>query len=134
MFTIKNKARLLQPVDFEGLRSGVMLASDIDAVMEYGDRLFIFVELKRPGTGMPTGQRIMYERMSRAISESPKREAYTILAENNEDDTEKAVDLAHCNVTAFFDGTQKKWLTPTHNINVLLLRNELYELCFSKQI
>ena len=134
MFTIKNKARLLQPVNFEGLRSGSMLASDIDAVMEYGDRLFIFVELKRPGIGMPTGQRIMYERMSRAISESPKREAYTILAENNEDDPEKPVDLAHCKVSCYFDGTQKKWLTAIKPLNVLLLRNELYELCFSKQI
>jgi len=134
MKTIKNLARLLQPIDFEGLRSGAMLASDIDAVMEYGDRLFIFVELKRPGQGLPLGQRIMYERMSRAISESPSREAYTIIAENTTVDTEEAVDLAKCKVTAYFSGSQKKWITPTNSLNVMLMRNELYQQCFDKTI
>lgn len=57
------KARATQGRDFTGLRYGNITPTDIDALIEYQNKCYIFIEAKKQGADMPTGQRIALERL-----------------------------------------------------------------------
>jgi len=57
------KTRAQQGRDFTGLRYGNITPTDIDALIEYQDKCYIFIEAKKTGAQMPYGQRIALERL-----------------------------------------------------------------------
>jgi hypothetical protein len=58
-----NKARATQGRDFTGLRFGNITPTDIDGLIEYKGKCYIFIEAKMTGAEMPSGQRIALERL-----------------------------------------------------------------------
>jgi hypothetical protein len=44
--TITNRARFIQAIRFDGMKFGRITPTDIDAAIEFDNRLFIFIEAK----------------------------------------------------------------------------------------
>jgi hypothetical protein len=76
---IRNRAAAQQLRDFSGLRYGRITPTDIDAYMEFGGRLFIFVEAKFGGAALPRGQMLAMERLVDAVHMPPQRYAAAIV-------------------------------------------------------
>lgn len=67
---VRYRDAFAQPLLFEGVEfkagSNSITPTDFDAVLEFRDRLFVFVEVKTAGMEIPTGQRLALERICRA--------------------------------------------------------------------
>lgn len=63
MGLIRNSNQTKQGIDFTGLQSGAIHPTDIDAVLEFSNRILILFEMKREGSDIPTGQRLVLERI-----------------------------------------------------------------------
>lgn len=68
---IKSAEAFAQPLHFEGVEfhteSNTITPTDIDAVLEFKDRLVVLVEVKRRNFEMRGGQRFAIERICKAI-------------------------------------------------------------------
>ena len=68
---IKSESAFVQPLHFEGVQfntaNNAITPTDIDAVLEFRDKLFILIEVKKRGAEMGAGQRFAYERICKAI-------------------------------------------------------------------
>jgi len=60
---IRDRARSTQVIDYSGLRYGKITPTDIDGLIEYKDKAYIFIEYKSGKAEMPYGQRIALERL-----------------------------------------------------------------------
>jgi hypothetical protein len=60
---IKNKEYLQQIKDFSGLKFGSISPTDIDGFLDFGNRLFIFVETKFAKSELRGGQKLALERL-----------------------------------------------------------------------
>lgn len=75
---IRNKEHI--PVkDYSGLQYGKITPTDIDGFMDFGDKTFIFLELKYGNGVIPFGQKLALERLCDAC-ESPERKTVLIVA------------------------------------------------------
>ena len=72
MGLIKHPKRAKQIIDFEGVQNGKIHPSDIDAVLEFDSKYLLLFELKKVGNKVPTGQRMMLERIIDAWEDSGK--------------------------------------------------------------
>ena len=62
---INNIKHFKQGLDFSGLKDGNKLATDIDCLLEFNNKLFIIVEVKHESyTEIPLGQKIALERLA----------------------------------------------------------------------
>ena len=50
-------------IDFTGVQNGRIHPSDIDAVLEFDNEALILIEVKRENNDIPTGQRLLLERI-----------------------------------------------------------------------
>jgi hypothetical protein len=57
------KARAKQGRDFTGLRHGNITPTDVDALIEYENKAYVFIEAKLSGVDMPYGQKLALERL-----------------------------------------------------------------------
>lgn len=105
---IRNRAAASQLRDFSGLRYGRITPTDIDAYMEFGGRLFIFIEGKFGGASLPRGQMLALERLVDAMHLPPQRYAALIVAQHETQGTD--VDIASAGVRAWRWGG--KWRQP----------------------
>jgi len=76
---IRNKKYMQQIKDFGGMRFGKIMPTDIDAFLDFNDKIFILIELKYDGHSMPRGQELALERLSDACW-TDTRESYVIVA------------------------------------------------------
>lgn len=107
MSLIRNREHAQQIVDFGGLRYGAIYPTDIDAFLDFGDRLFIFVEAKFGGRGMSQGQSWAIARLVDACHKPPDRYAIALVCSHDECGD---VDLSKATVTRMrWNG---KWLSP----------------------
>ena len=60
---IENEDRLRQVVDFEGLKFGKLYPTDVDGVLEYKNKGYIFLEFKCGDACLSQGQCIALTRM-----------------------------------------------------------------------
>lgn len=98
---IRNRANAKQLRDFRGLQfERGITPTDIDAFLDFGDKLFVFVEAKHGRAEPPTGQRIALERVCTA-TQSSGRESYVLLAHHDTPSTQD-VDLATATVSCVF--------------------------------
>lgn len=79
---LRNREQARQIQDFSGLRFGAITPTDIDAFLDFGDRLFVFVEAKHGKAVVRTGQRLALERLCDA-SEGKARKAYVLVVSHN---------------------------------------------------
>jgi hypothetical protein len=63
MSLIRNSKQVKQAIDFSGIQNGKIHPSDIDAVLEFDNQVLILIEVKRIGNDIPTGQRLLLERL-----------------------------------------------------------------------
>ena len=63
MSLIRNSNRTKQGLDFTGVQNGKIHPSDIDAVLEFDNEVLILIESKYKCSKIPTGQRILLERI-----------------------------------------------------------------------
>jgi len=60
---VRNRGHYTQLKDYSRLRYGLITPSDIDGVIDFQNKAFVFLELKFSGAKMSFGQRLMYERI-----------------------------------------------------------------------
>lgn len=91
----RNKKRRLNT--FESLIFGKITPTDIDAFIDFGNRIFIIIEAKGYGVPIPTGQRIALERILVKMS-ADDSDAMVVIADIIDGDMDDDVDLGHCSV------------------------------------
>ena len=64
MGLIRDRKQTTQGIDFQGVQKGKIHPSDVDAVLEFDNRALILMEVKRKGNDIPTGQRLLLERIA----------------------------------------------------------------------
>lgn len=81
--------------------------TDIDAMIEYKDKYYIFIEVKHTNGKLTTGQKILLERLVDSIS-NKKRKAIALVAKHSVRYPEN-IELTDCEVTDFYyKGVWKK--------------------------
>ena len=60
---IRNRLSAMHIRDFSGLRYGNKTPTDIDAFMDFGGKVFVFIEAKCENAQCATGQRVALERL-----------------------------------------------------------------------
>jgi len=63
MTLIRNVNQTKQALDFTGIQNGKIHPTDIDAVLEFDNEVLILIEVKRFNNDIPTGQRLVLERI-----------------------------------------------------------------------
>ena len=86
-----------------------LLPTDIDGLIEWRDKAYIIIEVKKEGTPLHRGQKLAIERMVRDFQRLGK-EACAILVMHNVFDVQKSVFVAEHRVTAVYNG--KAWRQP----------------------
>lgn len=71
---------------FAGLKWGRISPTDIDAFLDFGDKLFVFVEVKHGASMPPIGQRIALERLCDACQNEARVSAVLIAAHSTSED------------------------------------------------
>jgi len=98
---IYNRDRATQVRDFSGLRFGKITPTDIDGLIDFGDKCFVIIETKFGDTELPYGQRLAIERV---IDKLPL--SLAIIASHDKS-AQEDIDVADCTVTEF--RTQRSW-------------------------
>lgn len=108
---IRSHWRATQCADFSHLCYKTCTPTDMDGLMEFGDKVFVMLELKHVGGHMPIGQRLAFERLVDALA-SAQRLAICIVAEHDTD-AEFDISVAECQVVQFrFAGAWRVPRTP----------------------
>lgn len=104
---IRNRAFKQQIADFSGLTFGKITPTDLDAFMDFNNKLFVFVESKHGNSQMPYGQQLAIERLCDACHKPPHRFAVAFVTSHESDGD---IDFANTTVTKYrWEG---KWITP----------------------
>ena len=119
---LNNIARATQPIDFDGIGHNKTQATDIDAIMEYHDVLYILYEVKYKDKEMTYGQRLCYERLVKDLAVCGKP-VIAMVCEHCASDTHDKIMLASCNVREFYSSNIMMWVKPQKPINVKALSN-----------
>ena len=118
MSLIRNSNQVKQAIDFSGLQNGKIHPSDIDAVLEFDNEVLILIEVKRINNEIPTGQRLLLER----ICDSWHTDKSIVLKVTHDFKIDESdIPLKLCNVEqVYFDGRwihkESKLLDALHNI------------------
>ena len=102
MTLIRNSKQVKQAVDFSGIQNGVIHPSDIDAVLEFDGKVIILFEVKRVGNEIPTGQRLLLERIADRFEYG-----FVLKVEHNLFDDSVDIPLHTCKVTSIY--YKSKW-------------------------
>jgi hypothetical protein len=110
--SFQNRSRASQLIDFDGLTFGNINPSDIDAVIEYKNKAFIFIELKSKGVDISTGQRILLERLVDGLN----KPSIALVAHHETWDCKEDVILAKAIVFKYY--LYGRWNVPIDKITV----------------
>jgi len=99
----ENREYARQIRDFSGLVIGTITPTDLDGLIEYKNRAFIFIETKHVGAEMPFGQKLALERLCDATTKSGKQ---SVLFVTNHD-CDGDIDFANTRVVKFY--YRSKW-------------------------
>ena len=64
---VQNSDAAKQLYDFTGLKWGTITPTDVDAFIDFGNKVFVIIEYKFGDTEMPDGQRWALERLVNAV-------------------------------------------------------------------
>lgn len=109
---IRTREYAQQLRDFSGLRFGTITPTDIDGMMEFGDKDWIFFEVKHGDAQMPRGQKLCLERTCDALQDA-KRNSIVLVASHN---TDGDIPVAELPVTLLRHG--KTWRTPRGKVTM----------------
>lgn len=97
---IQNRERKRQIVDFHSLLWDKITPTDIDGVIDFQNKLYIYFELKYGDANMPYGQRLAIERIIDS-HENGGTPACGIVAQHDVGNPEDDIDAALCIVTEY---------------------------------
>lgn len=110
------RTRAKQLRDFTGLQFKNITPTDIDAFVEFGDVLFVFIEAKQNGYSLPHGQKLGLERICDAIhgtrNENSRQRIAALIVIEHETDCDEDIDCAEAKVAGIYQDA--KWRTPQH--------------------
>lgn len=107
---IQFKKRAKQIIDFSGLRFKNITPTDVDGMIEYQDKGFVFYEYKLRNAEMSKGQRLALERLARNNQTAGKK-ATVLVCSHTKDDPEETIDAASAKVVElYYNG---KWHKPS---------------------
>jgi len=101
MGLIKYPERAKQIIDFQGVQNGNIHPSDIDAVLEFDSKYLLLFELKKVGAKVPTGQRMMLERIIDAWEDCGKIGVVVYCEHNTK--AEETIYLKDCTVVGGYN-------------------------------
>ena len=104
---IRNEQYVSRKRDFSGLRYGPCTPTDIDALLELDDEVFIFIEAKYKDTTMSKGQRLALERMTDAIAHDGRHAIALVVSHGDED----VIDYAQLPVRMMRE-SHGSWIKP----------------------
>lgn len=108
---IEHTARAQQINDFSGLLFGKITPTDIDGLIEYKDKAYVFIEVKYNGKDLPYGQRLAIKRLVDDTSAQGKQ-AIALIVNHEVGDTNRPVPVAECIVRELYHGKEKLWRPP----------------------
>ena len=114
MSLIRNSKQVRQTIDFTGVQSGKIHPTDIDVVLEFNNEVLILMEVKRKGNTIPTGQRLVLERIANSWHTNKSVVFYVTHDFKND---EKDIPLHKCNVESIY--LNKKWKPAKQDINLI---------------
>lgn len=106
---IQNRARKQQIADMSGLRFGKITPTDLDGFLDFGNRLFVFIEGKFISTPVLYGQQLAIDRLCDATNNPPHRYAFAIIADHHNPCNE---DIDFANMTVRSIRQNGKWTHP----------------------
>ena len=132
MSLIKNRDRVKQVIDFTSVQNGKMHPMDIDAVLEFDNRILILIEVKFKGNDIPTGQKLTLERICDAwhkkdiqkTREQERSKAIVLKVEHNFNNDNVNIPLDKCYLTSIY--YNKKW-SKRYDSNIITYINKLGE-------
>lgn len=105
---------------FKNMQYGTVTPTDLDGFVEFGNRLFIFFELKHGDAQMPRGQELALVRLCDAIQHAP---AYLLIA-SHQHGADEDINAAQAIVTRY--RTCGRWGEPTQRITLRDAIDRLY--------
>lgn len=102
---IYDVARATQLRDFSGLRfARGITPTDVDCLLEFGDRAYVVIEAKSGGAEVPFGQRTALQRMIKAWRKAEK--IAVVIVATHQHPPEEAIDFANCRVLEHYEGVE----------------------------
>lgn len=128
---IINPDRNRQVIDYTGLLpqndpAKVLLPTDIDGLIDWKNRGYIFIELKYHDAMLSLGQKLALERLVKDANKVHKH-ALAILARHQVTDTDKYVFANESDVDIIYDGNINDWFKLGYDIKLGdFIRKTLY--------
>ena len=123
---IENRGRKQQIIDFSGLRFGTITPTDIDGVIEYRGKAFIYYEFKYQDAPVKRGQQVAFEEA--VISHlQAGRKAIVMILEHDIHDCKDDIQAANCRVREFYLVPEKGWVKPKANETAHSLTQKFFE-------
>ena len=101
---IRNSNQVKQAIDFAGIGDDKIHPTDIDAVLEFDNKALILFEAKKVGNNLPTGQRLLLERL---VDSWHTEKSIAIIVKHDFKDDTIDIPLAECWVTNYY--YDSKW-------------------------
>ena len=114
---IKHVERMRQAFIFEDVSSDGIGMTDVDGLIEYKDRAYVFLEMKYREKDVPIGQKLALERLVKD-SEKAGKLAIAIVAEHEVYDCNEPVFVKNCVVREVYYSKEKVWRPPKHIVTV----------------
>ena len=111
---IRDKLCASQIRDFSGLLfANSITPTDIDGLIEYKNKLFIFIELKYNGMALPAGQQLALERLVDALQATHKS---ILLVAMHNTPADQSIEVSSCPVVLYY--YKKFWRSPKQSITL----------------
>lgn len=101
---INNRDRIKQIIDFDGLKYGTIMPTDVDGFIEYKNKAYVIIEMKHRDKEVQKGQLIAIERVVNDLSRCGKL-ATAFVCEHNIDNPQEDIIASRTKVRAcYFNG------------------------------
>jgi hypothetical protein len=125
--SIRNRDFAQQLRDFTGLCFGKISPTDIDAFMDFGGEVFIFIEAKHGNAPLRHGQRLALERLCDACQKAGV-ESIVLVASHDTDG-----DVSYATLPVTLIRLHGKWRPPTKPMTVRQAIDEFRFWCDKKK-
>jgi ribosomal protein L37AE/L43A len=109
---IRNREYASQIRDFSGLKYGTITPTDVDMAIDFGNKAFVWGELKHGDTPITPGQRLFLERVNDALERSGIPSYVLSISHKDSGD----IDVANARVVEYRSNGQ--WRKPRGDISV----------------
>ena len=129
MSLIRNSKQVKQTIDFTGVENGKIHPTDIDVVFEFDNEVLILMEVKRKGSKIPIGQRLVLERIANSWHTS---KVVVLYVTHNFENDDKDIPLKECQVDSVY--INKVWKPAKQEISLIKCLKGFSELWNIKKL